>query len=70
MVGVFTIATSTILLRTSTGRHWLALIGYVISAMLLTLVPFFPWMALLFPAWVLAISLDILIADVRRDPPS
>ena len=49
MVGVFTIATSTILLRTSTGRHWLALTGYLISAMLLTLVPFFPWMALLFP---------------------
>ena len=36
--------------------------------MLLTLVPFFPWMALLFATWVLAISLDILIADFRRNP--
>lgn len=67
IVSVFTIAASTILLRTSTGRDWLALTGYVISAMLLTLVPFFPWIALLFPAWVLAISLDILVADFRRD---
>ena len=68
IVSVFTIANSTILLRTSTGRHRLALTGYVISAMLLSLVPFVPWVSLLLSLWVLAISLDILVVEFRREP--
>ena len=67
MLGVFTTAASTILLRTSVGPRWLAIIGYAISAVLITATYFFAWTALLFPIWVLAISIDILAADFRRD---
>ncbi len=66
MVGVFTIATSTILLRTTVGPRWLAVLGYVIAALLLVVVHFFVWVALLFPIWVLVLSLEILVADFRR----
>ena len=66
MVGVFTIATSTILLRTTVGPRWLAVLGYAIAALLLVAVHFFVWVALLFPIWVLVLSLEILVADFRR----
>jgi hypothetical protein len=66
MVGVFTVATSTILLRTTVGPRWLALLGYAIAALLIVAVPFFVWVALLFPIWVLVLSLEILVADFRR----
>jgi hypothetical protein len=67
MAGVFMIATSTILLRTGAAPRWLALAGYVIAVVLLVTVDFTPWIELLFPAWVLAISLHILLVGVRRE---
>ena len=66
MLGVFTVATSTILLRTAVGPRWLAFFGYAIAALLLVAVYFFAWVALLFPIWVLVLSLEILVADFRR----
>jgi hypothetical protein len=66
MLGVFTVATSTILLRTAVGPRWLALVGYVIAGLLITAVYFFFWTAMLFPLWVLVLSLEILLVDVRR----
>ncbi len=67
MAGVFTTATSTILLRTGTGPRWLALVGSVVAvAMVLDGQRVEPWIVLAFPAWVLVLSLYILVAAFRR----
>jgi len=65
MAAVFTLATSTILLRTGLAPRWLVVSGYLIGALLLVTVGFFAWIELLFPAWVLALSLYVLIASFR-----
>lgn len=70
MAAVFTIAASTILRRTGAGPRWLALAGYAIAAALLLGAGFFPWLELLFPAWVLTVSLHILAAGFARDRTS
>lgn len=69
MAGVFTTATSTILLRTGTGPRWLALVGSVVAVvMVLDGQRVEPWIVLAFPAWVLALGLYILVAAFRRKP--
>jgi hypothetical protein len=66
MAGVFTIATSTILMRTRTMAKWSALAGYAVGVLLLLVVGVFPWIELLFPAWVFLVSLLILYAHFRQ----
>ena len=67
MAGVFTTATSTILLRTGTGPRWLALAGSAVAViMVLDGQRVEPWIVLAFPAWVFALSLYILVAAFRR----
>ena len=66
MAAVFTIATSTILMRTRLAPRWLVLSGYVIGFALLLLVGFFAWIELAFPVWVLVLSVYILIAGGRQ----
>jgi hypothetical protein len=68
MAGIFTIATSTILLRTRTMPKWTALTGYAIGIALLLLVGVVPWLQLLFPTWVFLLSLTILYSHFRRPP--
>lgn len=67
MAAVFTLATSTILLRSRLAPRWLVMAGYATGLLLLVAVGFLPWVELLFPAWVLALSLYVLIASFRRD---
>jgi len=69
MAAVFTIATSTILLRTGLAPRWLIASGYAIAAVLLFAVGFFAWVELAFPVWVLTLSVYVLIADFRRGQP-
>ena len=45
---------------------WLAYVGYAVGNVLLLVIKDFAWIELLFPAWVLLVSLYILIADFRR----
>jgi hypothetical protein len=66
MAGVFTIATSTILMRTRTMAKWSALVGYGVGVVLLLVVGILPWVELLFPVWVFLVSLLILYAHFRR----
>ncbi len=65
MAAVFTITTVTIALRTRIMRRWLGYIGYAAALVLLVSVGLTAWMELLFPAWILALSVDILIAGPR-----
>ena len=67
MAAVFMIATSTILRRLTLAPRWLAASGYAIAAVLLVAVGIFPWIELAFPAWVLALSVYVLVAGSRRD---
>jgi hypothetical protein len=61
MAAVFTIATSMIGLRLEFFRRWLALAGFAIGLFLLFAARSVPWVELLFPTWVLVVSIQILV---------
>jgi hypothetical protein len=66
MAAVFTLATSTILLRTRLAPRWLMASGYVSAILLLLTVGSVPGIELVFPAWVLALSLYVLVSSFRQ----
>jgi len=59
---VFTLTTVTIARRTKIVSRWLTFAGLATALVLLVGVGISPWVELLFPAWILAISIDILVA--------
>ncbi len=65
MAGVFMISTSTILLRTSVLSRWLTYLGYVFALVLLITLTLWEWIILLFPLWILLLSIDILLTGQR-----
>jgi hypothetical protein len=65
MAAVFTLAASTILLRTRLAPRWLVASGYAIAVVLLLTVGSLAWIELVFPAWVLVLSLYVLISSFR-----
>lgn len=67
MAAVFTIATSTILLRTRLAPRWLVVTGFAVGLVLLLAIGFSAWLELAFPAWVLVLSVYVLVAGWRRD---
>jgi hypothetical protein len=62
MAAVFTLTTVTIARRTQIVSRWITVAGVVTAVVLLVGVGISPWVELLFPAWILAVSLDILLA--------
>jgi hypothetical protein len=66
MAAVFTISTATVFLRTRTVFRWLAFAGYAVGLVLLFGSNLSEWLSLLFPAWVLLVSLSILKASLAR----
>jgi hypothetical protein len=65
MAAVFTLTTVTIARRTQIVSRWLTLAGLACALVLLIGIGITPWVELLFPLWILALSLDILSADFR-----
>ena len=63
MAGVFIISTSTIMMRTGMLPRWISLAGYACAGALLLVITNWPWIALLFPLWILIVSGYILIAE-------
>lgn len=61
MAGVFMISTSTISLQTGIIPRWMAFLGFALALTLLLSVGTFQLMLLVFPLWVLTISIYILI---------
>jgi hypothetical protein len=57
---------ATIALRTAIMPRWLALLGYAFALVLLSS-EFLPWVELLFPFWVLIVSVHALIVVERSD---
>ena len=66
MAGVFMISLGTIWLRTGLLPRWLALVTYLLALVLLVVINLSLWIALIFPVWVLLISIFKLISDARR----
>ncbi len=58
---VFMITVSTLALRTASLPRWLVIVGYVVAVVMLFGVSFFKIVVLLFPVWVAAVSLVILL---------
>jgi hypothetical protein len=65
MAGMFTISTATIALRIAIMPRWIALLGYACAFVLLLGAGFIPWTELLFPLWVLVVSVNILAASLH-----
>ena len=70
MAGVFMIATSTLALRTQFIPRWIAFLGYAVALLLLLSSRYIEGILLVFPLWVLLISLYILIDNLRRPSPA
>ena len=68
MAGVFMISTGTLFLRTKVTPRWMALLGYVLALLLLVSISRVSWIFLVFPLWILLISVYILIENYRRGP--
>jgi hypothetical protein len=66
MAGVFMITTCTLSLRTGIVPRWMAFLGLVLALFLLLSTGSFYWAPLVFPLWVLLISVYILLANLRR----
>jgi len=65
MAAVFTLTTVNIARRTGIVSLWLIVAGLACALILLVGTGISPWVELLFPAWILALSLEILIAAPR-----
>jgi hypothetical protein len=68
MAAVFTLTTVTIARRTQIVSRWLWASGLVTALVLLVGVGISPWVELLFPAWILALSVHILLSPAA--PPA
>lgn len=66
MAAVFMFTLSTLGLRTGTLARWLSYAGYTLGLVLLLVITDYPWIGLLFPFWILLVSLWILIRDVHE----
>lgn len=69
MAGVFMISTSTLALRTGFAARWIAVLGYALAALLLFGSYWITWSFLVFPVWVLVMSLHILVDNFRHPQP-
>jgi len=66
MAGVFMMSTCTLSLRTGIFPRWMAYLGFALALFLLLSIGFFDWAPIVFPLWVLMISVHILAANLRR----
>jgi hypothetical protein len=62
MAAVFTLTTVTIARHTRIVARWLTFAGLATALVLLVASGTVPWTELLFPAWILALSIDILVS--------
>ncbi len=65
MAAVFTLTTVTIGRRTEIVSRWLTAAGLACALVLLIGIGISPWAELVFPAWIMALSVDILAAGRR-----
>jgi hypothetical protein len=66
MAGVFMVSTCTLSLRTRIFPRWMAYVGLVLALFLLLSLQMLSWSPLVFPLWVLLVSVHILVANLGR----
>ncbi len=65
MAAVFMISTSTLAIRIAMFPRWMAFLGYALALLLLLRSGHLYWDPLVFPLWVLMISVYVLLANLR-----
>jgi hypothetical protein len=65
MAGVFMISLCTIAVRTGIMPRWMVYLGYALALTLLLTIGLVSWISLVFPLWVLLLSVYILIENYR-----
>jgi hypothetical protein len=60
MAGAFMAVFTTMLIRLAQPPRWLTILGYIGALMLLLTIPRVEWLLLVFPLWVLVVSIQIL----------
>ena len=66
MAAVFMLSAATIWRRTHLLRRWAVLLTYGLALVQLVVVRYSLWVTLIFPAWVLMVSVVILVGGPRR----
>jgi Na+/phosphate symporter len=66
MAGVFMISLGTIWFRTGLMHRGWAFLTYALALVLLVSIGYSLWVTLIFPAWVLAVSIAFLISNLRH----
>jgi hypothetical protein len=66
MAGVFMISLATIWLRTGLMHRGWAFLTYILALVLLLSIDYTMWVTLIFPGWVLVVSVYILIRNLRN----
>ena len=67
MAGVFMMSMSTLTLRTGIAPRWMAYLGFVSAVFLILNLGLIYWAPVVFPLFVLIISVYILVANYRRN---
>jgi hypothetical protein len=68
MAGVFMISLATIWLRTGVMQRGWAILTYILALVLLVSIRYSLWVLLIFPAWVLTVSVYLLVRNPRDRP--
>ena len=68
MAGVFMISLATIWLRTGLMHRGWAFLTYILALVLLLSIDYSFWVTLIFPGWVLVVSVYILIRNLHNQP--
>ena len=68
MVGVFMILTSTLSLRTGIFPRWMSFLGFAMALLLLLNGGRFQWVPVVFPLWILMVSVYVLFANLKTRP--
>ncbi len=66
MAGVFMISLGTIWLRTGLMHRGWALVTYALALVLLLSTSLSSWVPLIFPGWVLGVSVYVLVLNLRE----
>jgi len=70
MAGVFMISLGTIWIRTGVMHRTWGILTYAFALVLLLSISYSLWVTLIFPGWVLVVSVYILVRNPRDPPPS
>lgn len=70
MAGIFMISLATIWIRTGVMHRVWAILTYLLALVLLVSISYSLWVTLIFPGWVMVVSVYILIRNLHRQPPA